>query len=537
MLSSWFFFKLKKRIWIINIFKTVIFLKIILQFLRFLVNNEMPFWFVSFEHTKEFLFQYHAKSCGEFACTKKWVRGFLSNFKSIQKAVSRYAHKSYAHKNSAIKTFLIKNWIFTRYSWPRGIFLSNIPLNYVICKEATDISLPVVAMVDTDIKSYLFNYPIPSNDDSFISVSFIISILSKQILSSKYKKVLAWYSKYKITKLNTLKLFQNINDIKLKQLKKTNIKRFFLKIMRNKFFYNTLNLTLFNNYSTLKSNIKKFFNSNIITKSPSPLNIEPLSTLLVKKLYFLKKFGSKLNFNNKILKKRIFSNSYNPLNSLKKATILNKLKRRKKEAYFRYFSITSLIKQTRLFHESFIINKPSDLKFLRFFEKIEKKTKLNKKDNFFYFKDYKVKLDTARKEKWLNNSFNKRLLADKKAQNNSYFSDAAIVLNVNRWVYPKTLFNIMRKLKRTILNYWLIPFIKRFSIRDEYSWYHSKFWHKEDNVFRRSITWAFSRDNINIPVSALNYYSNWFLNLFRSNKYNFFFRKKKRLKNILFLIF
>lgn len=93
------------------------------------------------------------------------------------------------YNNSMIKTHLIRSWVFTRYTWPRGIFLSNIPLNYIICKEATDILLPVVAMVDTNIKSYLFSYPIPSNDDSLESVSYIMNLLSTHILLSKYKKV------------------------------------------------------------------------------------------------------------------------------------------------------------------------------------------------------------------------------------------------------------------------------------------------------------------------------------------------------------
>jgi ribosomal protein S2 len=47
--------------------------------------------------------------CGEFACTKKWVRGFLSNFKSIQKSVKNFAIKKFAHKKSFFKMHLIDN--------------------------------------------------------------------------------------------------------------------------------------------------------------------------------------------------------------------------------------------------------------------------------------------------------------------------------------------------------------------------------------------------------------------------------------------
>jgi ribosomal protein S2 len=51
-------------------------------------------------------------------------------------------------------------------------------------------SLPVAAMIDTNIKSFLFTFPIPSNDDAIDSVCYIISILSKKILLLKYKKLM-----------------------------------------------------------------------------------------------------------------------------------------------------------------------------------------------------------------------------------------------------------------------------------------------------------------------------------------------------------
>jgi ribosomal protein S2 len=50
--------------------------------------------------------------------------------------------------------------------------------------------LPVISMVDTNIKSFLFTFPIPSNDDALSSVCYIINIVSKQILLIKYKKLM-----------------------------------------------------------------------------------------------------------------------------------------------------------------------------------------------------------------------------------------------------------------------------------------------------------------------------------------------------------
>lgn len=513
MLSSWFFFKLKKNVWIINIFKTIIFLKIILKFLRCLVNNEVPFWFVNFEYSKEKIFRYSAKMCGEFACTKKWIRGFLSNFKSIQKAVKNYALKRFAHRKSIFKKYLMKNWVFTRYTWPRSIFLSNIPLNYIICKEASDIGLPIVGMVDTNVKSYLFHYPIPSNDDSLKSIGFIINILSTHILLCKYKKVLLWYNKYKTRKVKYLKIFQNIvSDSKIEQTK--NKKDFILKIIRNKNFVQLFNMKLFHSLRGIRQNIRKVFLP--LKANSSASHFIRYSSNIFNKMHLVKKLKWKNYLLRKMRKRKyLFRSGVEIKDTLKRTGPLTRLKKQRTWSYYRYLSITRLIKKTRIFHESFIINKPSNYYFLHFFNQCSTFTKEHKVDDFWcYFRNYKIKLNKVRKVKWLENKFNQRLLEDENSKNFSAFSDAAIVLNTDRWITPDILYNILRKLKRTILNYWLVPFMRRFSIRDNYSWFHSKFYrNKEDKKFRTGITWSLKK--VNAPISTLNYYTNWFFNIIK----------------------
>jgi ribosomal protein S2 len=60
----------------------------------------------------------------------------------------------------------------------------------------------VAAMIDTNIKSFLFTFPIPSNDDSTSSVCYILSILSTKLLLLKYKKLILWYAHYSKKKNN-----------------------------------------------------------------------------------------------------------------------------------------------------------------------------------------------------------------------------------------------------------------------------------------------------------------------------------------------
>jgi hypothetical protein len=156
----------------------------------------------------------------------------------------------------------------------------------------------------------------------------------------------------------------------------------------------------------------------------------------------------------------------------------------------------------------------------------------DKKDTgkWYEYQGYKFKLNEDLKERWLNNKFNSRF-KNKKKQKISYFSDAAIVLNVDRWVLEENKIIILRRLKRTTLNYWLFPFISKFSIKDGFRWYHSHFFYKEDNKFRSHFNWKYR--NKKTPLSTLNYYNNWFFFLLKSKfKSNIKYKTNKRKRAI-----
>lgn len=224
LLNSWILQYLKNKIWIINVFKTILFLKIVNKFLRFIVNFNFPIWFINMEFTKELIFKKFAYTCGEFYCTRVWVRGFLSNFRSVQNSINKYILKRHVIK-SVDNAYLAKQWITTRFTWPRGIFLSNIIYNYIVCKEANSINLPIIAIMDTNIKSHLFNFPIPANDDSINSVCFILSYISRQILLYKYKKLITWYIRYFSRKR---KIFKVMNKL-YKWSEYLNVSKIFIK--------------------------------------------------------------------------------------------------------------------------------------------------------------------------------------------------------------------------------------------------------------------------------------------------------------------
>jgi len=50
--------------------------------------------------------------------------------------------------------------------------------------------IPIIGIVDTNIKYHYYNLPILANDDSLDSISYICALMSKHILLNKYKKLI-----------------------------------------------------------------------------------------------------------------------------------------------------------------------------------------------------------------------------------------------------------------------------------------------------------------------------------------------------------
>jgi ribosomal protein S2 len=50
--------------------------------------------------------------------------------------------------------------------------------------------MPIIGIVDTNIKYHYYNLPILANDDSLDSLTYISGLLSKHILLNKYKKLM-----------------------------------------------------------------------------------------------------------------------------------------------------------------------------------------------------------------------------------------------------------------------------------------------------------------------------------------------------------
>jgi hypothetical protein len=340
----------------------------------------LPVWFINLEVTKESIFLAYSKLCGEFSCVRYWVRGMLSNYFSISKSIKKYGSKKMVYKSS-IFLKIMSNWYITRYTWPRAIFVASISSNYIVCCEAASMLLPIIGVIDSNIKSFLVKFPIASNDDSLESFYYILNIVSRLILLLKYRKLVIWFSKYK----------KVAKEISLKKLinywhssKKSSLEKMFRP------------LNLFNELGANLSKIESFYKegggagfSSLFSRG----NIAYFDYKLISKRFFFKKYNKlllykrKYLFNNE-LRMRVSNNIKATLSSLVKKKKFNRHFIKKYKSIIKYSalywaSFVYSIKGLRIIYNTFNVNK-KNFKFLnlKFFQNFKK---LRYKFKFFYF--------------------------------------------------------------------------------------------------------------------------------------------------------
>jgi len=245
--SSWLIFKIRGRITILNLYHTLKMLKLSYVLIKYVINMGFPFWFVDFDLTKEDIIKNSSFNTGEFYVTRRWIRGLISNFYVITKEYRYYLMKK-AFINSNKVRDIFDKWIYTRFSWPRAVFISSTENCYIIAKEAASAKISSIGLIDVNVKSYIYNIPVPCNDDSLESITFMHNIIMQYIMQCKYKKVLIWYYfNRNIERFKTLTYWlKNLVKFKKKLIYKINVKKIFLP-------------NVINNYKSLNNGLYFFF--------------------------------------------------------------------------------------------------------------------------------------------------------------------------------------------------------------------------------------------------------------------------------------
>lgn len=196
-----FIFGEKEGIYIINLEKTA---KYLLEACKFLNEAATAGSYILFAGTKKQaapIIKEEAKKCNMFYVNTRWLGGTLTNFRTIRKSIKKlesfekmktdgtYETISKKERSTIDKKIanLLKNLegIRNMDRLPGAVFVVDSKKEAIAVHEANKLSIPVVALVDTDCNPDKINYAIPGNDDAMKSIGFVTSIISKSVLDGR----------------------------------------------------------------------------------------------------------------------------------------------------------------------------------------------------------------------------------------------------------------------------------------------------------------------------------------------------------------
>ena len=182
-----------------------------------------------------------AKDTSQFYVNHRWLGGMLTNWKTISNSIKRYKKLSIDLKKENMgftKKEILKmglqrdklerslGGIADMIKIPDMIFIIDTNIEELAVKEALKLSIPIVAIVDTNSNPVGISYPIPGNDDARRAINLYCELIKQTILDAQKL----------ITKADTedIKIDIKKEEPKKKELKKEEPKKKELQKAENK---------------------------------------------------------------------------------------------------------------------------------------------------------------------------------------------------------------------------------------------------------------------------------------------------------------
>lgn len=190
----------RDEVHIIDLNHTVPLFEIAMQRIYDTVKNNGKVLFVGSKDQASDLVAEYAEKCGQFYVNHRWLGGMLTNWATISKSIKRLdkIEKTLADERSATeytkkelldltrkRDKLLKSFAGIRKIGGKPDLMVVIDTNkeHLAIKEARNLGIPIVAVVDTNSDPEDIDFPIPGNDDAIRSIKLYCKFFSDAALA------------------------------------------------------------------------------------------------------------------------------------------------------------------------------------------------------------------------------------------------------------------------------------------------------------------------------------------------------------------
>ena len=196
-----FIFGERDGIHIIDLEQTANCLESACEFLKGVASEGKLVLFVGTKKQAQESISNEAKRCGMPYVNKRWLGGTLTNFQTIRKSVGRLnqiekmvqdgtfellTKKEGASLNKEMqRTGKLLEGIIKMDRLPHALFVVDPKKEGIAVHEANKLSIPIVAIVDTNCDPELISHPLPGNDDAIRSIGLITAKCADSVIEGR----------------------------------------------------------------------------------------------------------------------------------------------------------------------------------------------------------------------------------------------------------------------------------------------------------------------------------------------------------------
>ena len=204
-----FIFGERSSIYIIDLEKTEECLNKARDFLLDITSKGENVLFVGTKKQAQEVVLQEAMRCGMYYVTERWPGGLLTNFSTIKKSINRLKDIEKMRQDGTFEKLTKKevallekelsklkksfSGIVQMERMPGAIFIVDTKKEETAVREANRLSIPIIALIDTNSNPDLVSFPVPGNDDATKSIHLVTSLIADSVIEGR-KRFLSYLS-------------------------------------------------------------------------------------------------------------------------------------------------------------------------------------------------------------------------------------------------------------------------------------------------------------------------------------------------------
>ena len=196
-----YIFGSRNRVHIINLEKTVPMFEEALSFIRKVAARKGKVLFVGTKRAASTAIKDSAKRCKQYYVDHRWLGGMLTNWKTVRQSIKRLKDLEAKSKDGTFDKITKKEALMQTRDMdklekslggikfmgglPDVLFVIDAAHEKIAIKEANNLGIPVVAVVDTNTNPEGVDYIIPGNDDAIRAIQLYTNLVADVVLEGR----------------------------------------------------------------------------------------------------------------------------------------------------------------------------------------------------------------------------------------------------------------------------------------------------------------------------------------------------------------